>query len=257
MSSVPSGVDTLQAVRRVHAADHVFDQLAVAILTGQLVPGGPVPPERVLAERFETSRIVARQAIHRLHELGLVRVRQGGATVVLDPKESSDLRVLELAYRLHPRSGKPAIDPRQVLEKQLLQGLALVEIAARCAKPAALESVARMTEEFVVGSPDEAGYVRFEERFWREVARAGGNAILMMEVGWWYRVLRGHPRAEATVPSKLTVRLAFYRQLARRLARGEGALEFYLSALHPLLHAIRTGSARSARRPRSKPRSSR
>src|SRR5580658_11170036 len=104
-ASEPEVHESLHAIRRTHVADHVFDQLAAAILRGELLPGSAVPPERVLAERFGTSRIVARQAIHRLDELGLVRVRQGGATLVLDPKEASDLRVLELAYKLDPSKG--------------------------------------------------------------------------------------------------------------------------------------------------------
>ncbi len=77
--------DVFQTARRSHVADDVFDQVAAAILRGDLAPGSSLPPERALAEQFGTSRIIARQAIHRLAEYGLVRVRQGGATIVLDP----------------------------------------------------------------------------------------------------------------------------------------------------------------------------
>src|SRR5579862_7219403 len=104
MLSMPlrSSPKPFREIARGHAADEIFDQLAQAVLSGELAVGAPLPPERVLAERFGVSRIIARQAVHRLAEVGLVRVRQGGSTVVLDPEQSSDLRVIELLYRLGP-----------------------------------------------------------------------------------------------------------------------------------------------------------
>src|SRR5262245_19105446 len=87
---------------RRHAADHCFDRLARDILGGELAPGGHLPPERVLAERYGVSKLIVRQAVHRLAELNLVRVRQGGPTVVLDPDDAADMRVVALRYRLAP-----------------------------------------------------------------------------------------------------------------------------------------------------------
>jgi GntR family transcriptional repressor for pyruvate dehydrogenase complex len=228
-----------RATPRTHAADDVFEQLASAILRGELAVGSALPPERVLAGEFGTSRIIARQAIHRLAELGLVSVRQGGATLVQSVDENGDLRLLELLYRTARPSGARLLDARQVLEKQLLQGLSLVEITARCAKEKDCVRIREMSEEFARGAVDEASYVAFEERFWRELAAAGGNRILRMEVAWWYRVLPERPRVERYAPSPLVARVAFYRELARRLAEGDAAVEFYLQAVTPLLAVLR------------------
>ncbi|MGH7296964.1 MAG: FadR/GntR family transcriptional regulator, partial [Polyangiaceae bacterium] len=194
---------SFQIARRSHVADAVFDQIAAAILRGDLAAGSALPPERVLAEQFQTSRIIARQALHRLADLGLVRVRQGGATLVLDPNDAGDLRILELVYRLAPSGDAGAIDARQTLEKQLLQGLCLVEVAARCARRTDLERIEAMTSSLASGDLDEAGYRAFEERFWRAVAAAGRSRIFRMEVAWWYRVLVAPPRMERYAPSAL------------------------------------------------------
>ncbi|HEY6461276.1 MAG TPA: GntR family transcriptional regulator [Polyangiaceae bacterium] len=259
------GPSSFQAAARAHVADAVFDQIASAILRGELAPGTALPPERVLAERFETSRIIARQALHRLADLGLVRVRQGGATVVLDPDEAGDLRILELVYRLTPAGEAGAIDARQTLEKQLLQGLCLVEVAARCGSRTELERVDAMASSFDEAQADEAAYRAFEEHFWRAVARAGKSRIFQMEVAWWYRVLAAPPRMERYVPSALAARVAFYRELARRLAKGQAAVAFYLHATEPLLAALRRRPGPSDKdrdpaptgRPKARPRSSR
>jgi GntR family transcriptional regulator, transcriptional repressor for pyruvate dehydrogenase complex len=259
MQLADEGPDSFQAARRTHVADAVFDQIAAAILRGELAAGSTLPPERVLAERFETSRIIARQALHRLAELGLVRVRQGGATLVLDPNEAGDLRILELVYRLAPSGAAGAIDARQTLERQLLQGLCLVEVAARCGKRADLEQVDTMTADFASGDVDEAGYRAFEERFWRRVAAAGKSRIFRMEVAWWYRVIGAPPRAERYVPSALAARVAFYRELARRLAKDQEPVLFYLKAVGPLLSVLRSRAAVpiSPARRKAAPRSSR
>ncbi|NUO53823.1 MAG: GntR family transcriptional regulator, partial [Polyangiaceae bacterium] len=44
-------LDAVQPPKRTHVADHVFDELARAILEGELAPGSAMPPERVLVER--------------------------------------------------------------------------------------------------------------------------------------------------------------------------------------------------------------
>ena len=85
---------------RQRVADHVFDSLARAILNGELKPDEPLATQRDLAKQFNVSALVVRQAIHRLEDLGLVRVRQGSATIVLDPNESTDIRLIQLQMEL-------------------------------------------------------------------------------------------------------------------------------------------------------------
>jgi uncharacterized protein (DUF885 family) len=75
--------------------------------------------------------------------MGLVRVRQGGASVVLDPNEASDLRVLALFYRFAPQatSRGRARDAADMIEKQYLQGLSMVEVASRRASERDLRAI--------------------------------------------------------------------------------------------------------------------
>jgi DNA-binding FadR family transcriptional regulator len=86
----------------------------------------------------------------------------------------------------------------------------------------------------------------FEERFWRAVARAGKNRILVMEVAWWYRVLTTRPRAEHLAPTPLASRVEFYRQLARRLAGRGDPVRYYRDAVRPILEALTAPSRSSA-----------
>jgi len=55
-------------------------------LIGDLVPGDVIPPERDLAERFDTSRTTVRQAIAELVVEGRLERTQGSGTFVAPPK---------------------------------------------------------------------------------------------------------------------------------------------------------------------------
>jgi DNA-binding FadR family transcriptional regulator len=236
----------LAPIRRAHAADEIFDQLAAAILRGELALGAALEPERVLAERFEVSRIVVRQAVHRLAEMRLVRVRQGGASIVLNPDDASDLRVLALFYRFAPLRGRR--DAVDMIEKQYLQGLSIVEVAARRASERDLRGVLDLVDE-TAGDPMKlARFAEFEERFWRALAAAGKNRVFKMEVGWWYEALADRPLPRAVATATPKARIAFYRELARRLVEETGATEFYLGAMRPILDRAVGCAARKAKK---------
>jgi DNA-binding FadR family transcriptional regulator len=240
---------SLAPVRRGHAADDVFDQLAGAILRGGMLAGSPLPPERVLAERFGVSRIVVRQGVHRLAEMGLVRVRQGGASVVLDPDEASDLRVLALFYRFAPSAARHGRDVQDMIEKQYLQGLSIVEVAARRANERDLLALAGKVETAARNPGQLARFAEFEETFWRGLAAAGNNRVFRMEVAWWYEALATRPVPTAVAKAAPGVRIVFYQQLVKRLVERDGATEFYLGVMRPILDAaIGGGMAKKRRR---------
>ncbi|MBL9080851.1 MAG: FadR family transcriptional regulator, partial [Planctomycetales bacterium] len=58
------------------------------ILSGELKADDRLPPERDLAEQWQVSRSVVREAIGRLAGLGLVRSRQGSGTRIVAPDGS-------------------------------------------------------------------------------------------------------------------------------------------------------------------------
>lgn len=57
------------------AAEHVFEALRRAIITGQIGDGEPLRQEE-LAARFHTSRIPVREALMRLEQHGLVQIKR-------------------------------------------------------------------------------------------------------------------------------------------------------------------------------------
>jgi len=206
---------------RTHLADDIFGALAAQLLAGEWPPGTPLPSENTLAARFSTSRITLRQAIHRLADLGLVQVRQGGSTLALDPEEALDLRVFELDLILGPRSAQNVVD---VTERQLLEGHAILRLAERRATPEQLAMLSDIVEEHA-GTGGHADHVpAFEERFWTAVAVATGNRLYRRETAWWFRLLHVAEHVRHPVLGTPDERVGFMRELVRRLVtRGDAA----------------------------------
>src|SRR5215210_5518089 len=76
------------------ASDTVHDRLRDQILSGVLAPGAAVPSERELADRLAVNRHAVREAVKRLQQARLVQVSQGGATRVLNWRETGGLDLL-------------------------------------------------------------------------------------------------------------------------------------------------------------------
>lgn len=232
---------SFRETKRAHASDDVFRQLAASILRGELKIGARVPAERVLAAKFGTSRITVRQALHRLAEVGLVSVRQGGATTVLDPEKANDLRVIELDYRLGPRSPR---DLLEFTEHQLLQAHPLLLLAEERATRAQLAALTAAVESYVSRGAKADDLPAFEERFWTLVAEAADNRLYRREAAWWFRLVREVPSVKHPILAPPETRAAVFRNLVDRLVHRRGAAQYYLTMAMHVLTAARAQLAR-------------
>jgi GntR family transcriptional repressor for pyruvate dehydrogenase complex len=77
-----SGIEPADRGRSTLLSDFVFERLHHAISAGDYGDDERLPSEKTLAERFEVSRPVVRDALRRLREQGLVYSRQGSGSYV-------------------------------------------------------------------------------------------------------------------------------------------------------------------------------
>src|SRR5216684_1790563 len=68
--------------------------LATGIVDGTLPPGSQLPNEDELIERYAVSRTTIRQTIQNLVRRGLIEIRRGKGTFVLQPKITQELTEL-------------------------------------------------------------------------------------------------------------------------------------------------------------------
>src|SRR6478672_6927252 len=76
---------------RPRLSDHVFSDLAAAIISGRLAVGALLPPEQQLCAQFDVSRTVIREAATHLARCGLVEIRQGLGSAVRPPRFWNEL----------------------------------------------------------------------------------------------------------------------------------------------------------------------
>jgi DNA-binding FadR family transcriptional regulator len=216
---------------RIRAADHVFEALAGAILHGKLAPNDPLPPERELATRFDISRVLVREAIHKLKELGLVRVRQGGQTIVLDPDMATDPRVTVLLFELASPVGSAI---RDMAERQLVQGVVLLMLAEARAVTSEIDELDKILDDYVAAGPDTAPL--FLMQFWTSVGAATKNAILQRETRYWFGLAAR--RSDGVPPAMLwdhEQRISVHREVVERLRRRAGAAEYFTGVIRQSL----------------------
>jgi DNA-binding FadR family transcriptional regulator len=222
----------------MRAADYVFETLSRAILAGELAPGSVLATQRELSTQFGVSPLVVRQATHRLEELGLVRVRQGSTTIVLDPNQASDVRLMQLRLELATPGDRLALAAR---ESQALSPLPLLSLAERRITEAELTELERLVDALPESQPPR-DTLAFLVEFWGKIARSTRNPLVEQQFRWWASVMqelekRTGSGADPLAPRRLLPKTVF-RGLIRTLRKRKGAPEFWLKVITPLFDWI-------------------
>lgn len=241
----------------MRAADYVFETLSRAILLGELTPGSVLATQRALSQQFGVSPLVVRQATHRLEELGLVRVRQGSTTIVLDPNEAGDLRLTQLQLELATPGDRLSLAAR---EMQSLSTLPLLTLAERRIQEDELEEIDALIDS-LPEQPSMREQLTFRRQFWGRIARATRNPILEHQIRWWARVMKDIESRNAQSVGVTEPPLAprsIYKGLTRAMRRRRGTVEYWLKVIEPLfdyteaqpnhpMHSARTPAPKRAR----------
>ena len=160
-------------VARTALSDAVYAQLVEEIFAGRFAAGDALPAERELAESFQVSRHVLREALKRLQQSGLVQIAQGGATRVRDWRVSSGLDVLVDIARIAP------VHPVQILRDMAEMRRSIGADAARlCAERATGAQIDRILELARTYPPPESDptlLIAANMQFWTAVVDASGN----------------------------------------------------------------------------------
>lgn len=231
-----------QPAVRQRVADHVFESLVRAILAGELRPDVQLPTQRELAQQFNVSALVVRQAVHRLEDLGLVRVRQGSPTIVLDPEESTDIRLIQLQMQLSETGSELAAS---VVENQLLFVVPLLTLAERRITEQEIAVLNQLIDS-VSAEVTPLEVSNFRIAFWRQIARATKNRLFQQQVRWWTSFVS---RVESPSSSRLNqvtkIEQELYRRMTAGLAAKQGVVAMYLAGIKPVLDMIDARRAKS------------
>ncbi|MGH0035122.1 MAG: FadR/GntR family transcriptional regulator [Myxococcota bacterium] len=120
----------LSPVPRQSLSDAVYEQLRDRIVSGDWPAGHEVPSERSMCEALGVNRGALREALRRLEQAGLVEVRHGGASRVLDYRRHAGLALLpELVSR-----SAPSVDASLVAAVMEMRSAVATDVARLAAR---------------------------------------------------------------------------------------------------------------------------
>ncbi len=163
----------LQPIERQSVADQVFQQLRDRILSGDMGPGAALPSERRLSELLGVNRGAVREGLKRLAQARLVDIQQGGATRVLDFRQTGGLDLLG-ALLVGPR-GLDTHVARSVMEMRTALAPHIAELAAGRAQPRHLAELDAIGDQMAASGGDQGQLQQLADRYWGVLVDASQN----------------------------------------------------------------------------------
>ncbi len=156
----------------------LFEQITVQIeqqiLSGELQSGDRLPAERELAEQFHASRTAVREAMKILSQKGLLQMRPGRGTIVINGTSQALRDSLGLMFRVgQPDGGRELVEVRGILEPG---------IAALAAARATHQDIALLREavEIMDGHLHDAdAFISADNLFHQVLAGATQNVLVL------------------------------------------------------------------------------
>lgn len=171
-------------VDRPRAYEAIVDQITSSIQLGTYVPGQQLPSERELADSFDVSRVVVREAMRHLESRGVVEVRHGSGSYVRDTEKPTLTREVTLLLELEAASLMELYSVRQSLET-LAASLAAENASEEqlAALDEALEDLERLRANGIRDLEEYQQLCLKDSEFHMLIADASGNSALRHLLG--------------------------------------------------------------------------
>jgi GntR family transcriptional regulator, transcriptional repressor for pyruvate dehydrogenase complex len=116
----------LAAIERRSTVEQVVERIADVIREKKLSAGTRLPGEHELVQQLQVSRPVLREALSRLHSLGLVDIQRGKGTFVGDRQSLGNcVRLLQSALTISPHELRAYAEMRTAIEVQAVRQAAV------------------------------------------------------------------------------------------------------------------------------------
>src|SRR6266536_264096 len=164
-------------IQSVRVFEQIAEQIEKRILDGELRSGDRLPTERELAEQFHVSRTAVREAMKILSQKGLVDMRPGRGTIVIDGAHEAMQDSIGLVMKL--KLGEVGGSDNLVEVREILE----TEIAALAAARATEKEIAAMREAIRVmdvSLSDADAYIAADNQFHRSLAKATQNSLILI-----------------------------------------------------------------------------
>ncbi len=169
----------LAAIDRRNTVDLVVERIADVIQSQKLEAGSRLPGEHQLVEQLKVSRPVLREALARLHSMGLVDIQRGRGTFVGSRESLANcVRLLQSAVTISPKEMRSYAELRSAIEVQAVR---------QAAENATQSDIAELDSYLAMLDDESLAYPKALEidfRFHRKLLEMSRNPLMvnMMEV---------------------------------------------------------------------------
>ena len=213
-----------EAVKKQSLSEEVFSQLRERIVNQELKAGDELPSERVLCELLKVNRGAVREGMKRLQQAGLVQVRHGGATTVLDFQAEAGPELL--ANLLIGKDGqvqiavaRDIVRMRQALSPSIAADAAIRQSSELADKLDALVEQMQHTRETV-----HLQYLAFE--FWERLVDGTGNIAYRLAMNSLRKAYQPVLQLMTFILEKSVQDVSAFQALAGHVRRGETEAAF-------------------------------
>lgn len=170
---------TYMPIQSLKVFERVAVQIEQRILDGELRSGDRLPTEREMAEQFQVSRTAVREALKILAQKGLVDMRPGRGTIVIDGANEALRHSLGLVLKLklgEVGGSNTLVEVREILEVEIA-GLAAAR--ATTSEIDALRAAVQCMDENLHNAD---AFIAADNQFHEALARATQNPIILILV---------------------------------------------------------------------------
>src|ERR1700722_10325409 len=164
--------------RRLH--EPVAEQIRQAIFRGSIRAGHKLPPEREMAEHFQTSRVTLKEALRALEKEGLIMIRRGGRggafVADFDNALNALADLLSTVVKLGSAKSANLTEMRSIFEPEITR---LATLRATPEDISAIEAVVIAQEQELVSGELSR---KLDMEFHRCVAEAAHNPVMNIVV---------------------------------------------------------------------------
>jgi len=139
--NIPS-TPSFKTIKRPSVVEEIIDIFKNKLINGEIKPGEKLPPESQLMAQLGIGRTALRESMKMLSALGVIEVRQGDGTYVVEGASSKSLDPMVFAILLE--SGMS----RELLELRTLLEIGYCQLAAEKANPNELAYIEEAANEF-------------------------------------------------------------------------------------------------------------
>ena len=159
-------------IERTSVPDQIFEELKKSIIAGKWEPGESLPSEIQLASEFGVSRMSVRAAIKKLETFGLVEVRMGEGTYVIEFNPAVFLKGLSSIFS-KPKSALEILEFRKALEIECLK------LGIKRADDHDIEVLESIFNEYwkALFSEDYKNTVNYDYKFHHQVFLMSNNSL--------------------------------------------------------------------------------